>query len=107
MFDRGHDQVASDAVASRERAGDSGVDRPCAGGGEHQLVRAAADRLRGGLAGGVQEEPRPPSLPVETGRVRPPLVQGGLKGLAGHGMERGGGCGVEVGHDLTLCGLVR
>lgn len=87
MFDRGHDQVASDAVASRERALDPCVDRPCAGGREHQLVRAAADRLGGGLAGGVQEEPGAPALAVEAGRVRPALVQGGLQGLAGDGVE--------------------
>ncbi len=102
VFDRRHHQMAADTPTPRERSGNSGMDRPRARRGESQLVGTAADGLRGRLPGRVQQQPGAPSLPVETGRVGPALVQRGKQRLAGDGMEGGCGRGVEVGHPATL-----
>ena len=78
--------------------GDAGVHGPGPRRGEDQFVRAAAHRLRRGLAGGVEQQPGPPPLAVQPGRVGPPLVERGRQGLTGDGMQRSGGSRVEVGH---------
>lgn len=83
MLDRRDHQVAADTPTPGERSGDRGVHRPGPRRGEGELVGAAPHGLRGGLPGGVQQQPRPPPLPVQPGRVGPALVQGGKQRLAG------------------------
>ncbi len=94
--------MAADTPTPRKSTGHSGVDGGGPRRGEDQLVRTAADRVRRGLPGGVQQQPGPPPLAVEPGGVGPPLVQRGKQRLTCDGVQGGGGGGVEVGHTATL-----
>lgn len=94
--------MAADTPTTRKSAGNSGVDGGGPRRGEDQLVRTAADRVRRGLPGGVQQQPGAPALAVEPGGIGPALVQRGKQRLACDGVQRGGGGGVEVGHTVTL-----
>ena len=102
MLDGGEGQMAADTPTPRKSSGNSRVHRARPRRGEDQLVRTAADGLRGGLPGGVQQQPGAPPLPVQAGGIGPALVQGGKQRLAGDGVQGGGGGGVEVGHTATL-----
>lgn len=79
--------MAADTPTSRQSPGNSRVHRPGPRRSECELVRAAADGLGGGLAGGVQQQPGPPALAVEPGRVGPALVQRGKQRLTCDGVQ--------------------
>ncbi|CAM5313898.1 hypothetical protein SCYAM73S_04482 [Streptomyces cyaneofuscatus] len=94
--------MAADTPTPRKSSGNSRVHRGRPRRGEDQLVRTAADGVRGGLPGGVQQQPGAAPLPVQAGGIGPALVQRGKQRLACDGVQGGGGGGVEVGHTATL-----
>lgn len=79
--------MAADTPTSREGPGNSRVNRQSPRRGECELVRATPDGLGRGLPGGVQEQPGPPPLPVQPGRIGPALVQCGKQRLACDGVQ--------------------
>ena len=106
VLDGGVDDRRSVAGPGLRETEQAAVDGVGAGGGEGDLVRAYPEALGDHGAGVVEQQPRRPGGAVEAAGIGVPLVQRGLEGLAGGGVQRLGGGRVEVGR-CRSAGAVR
>ncbi|GAB3941796.1 hypothetical protein GCM10027614_27760 [Micromonospora vulcania] len=101
VLDRRVHQRRADPPPTRQAAEHRAVRRRRTAGGEGELVGADAERLRGRLAGGVEQLPGPTGLGVELAGIGPAVLEGGQQGLPGDRMQRRGGRRVQVDRGCT------